>query len=559
MSNADLAALADEYWQFICELQPTASMMRGDHRFDDRMEDPSEDAEEEAKRRYAGFAARAAAVSDDVLEPDDRVTKAVLQFLATNGVRMADSRMGEWSPVSHTMGLHVSLFNAFPQLPIVEPAHADNLVRKLEALAEVIDAHGERLQAGVSRGRTPMASTAVKSVAQIDDYLASPTVSDPLIAARAPATFDEAAETEWRQRLEEVLRDTVRPAFARYRDTIRDEVAPAGRSEDEPGLTTLPGGANDYRRLVNYHTTLPLDPEQIHQTGLDVIERLGAEYRQLGSRVLATADLDEVYRRLRDDTELHYDTAEEIVADSEAAMAKAKAVMGDWFGRLPQADCIVQATEVGPLAFYFRPAADGSRPGVFFVNTADPSGWGRHEIEAIAYHEGIPGHHLQLAIAGELVGIPDFRKHAFINAYGEGWGLYAERVADEMGLYTSDLTRIGMLSTDSMRGSRLVVDTGLHAMGWSREKAITFMVDNSPMTRSAVANEVDRYIAMPGQALGYMIGRLEINRLRAEAENVMGKEFDLKGFHDTVLGSGLVPLPVLGDLVRGWAGTAGGT
>ena len=203
--------------------------------------------------------------------------------------------------------------------------------------------------------------------------------------------------------------------------------------------------------------------------------------------------------------------------------------MGDWFGRLPQADCFVEETPSGPTAFYFPPATDGSRPGTFFVNTSEPASWGRYEIEAIAYHEGIPGHHLQLAISGELTDIPEFRKHATVTAYAEGWGLYTERLADEMGLYSGPLERIGMLSADSMRAGRLVVDTGIHAKGWTRQQAIDFMVENSPLALGTIEPEIDRYIGLPGQALAYMIGRLEIVRMRHTHHAARGSQHLARG------------------------------
>ena len=237
---------------------------------------------------------------------------------------------------------------------------------------------------------------------------------------------------------------------------------------------------------------------------------------------------------------------------SKTALAKATAATADWFGIRPKAPCDVEETKTGAIAFYFPPARDGSRGGIFFMNTADPSGWGRYQIEATSYHEGVPGHHLQLAISTELDGVPEFRKRAFIAAYGEGWGLYSERLADEMGLYSTPLDRIGMLEADSMRACRLVVDTGMHALGWSRQKAIDYMTGNSPMAVSQVVPEIDRYAVTPGQALAYMIGRLEIQRMRADAEMSLGSAFDIKGFHDTVLGSGLMPLPVLDRVVREW-------
>ena len=211
--------------------------------------------------------------------------------------------------------------------------------------------------------------------------------------------------------------------------------------------------------------------------------------------------------------------------------------------------------EDSTIAYYLAPAIDGSRPGTYFVNTTEPTTRTRFESEALAFHESIPGHHLQIAIAQELEGIPEFRKHAFMTAYVEGWGLYTERLSDEMGLYTDDTTRLGILSFDSWRAGRLVVDTGLHALGWSRQEAIDFLVANSPLALNNIANEVDRYIAMPGQALAYKLGQREIMRLRDEAQQTMGDRFDIKGFHDTVLGSGPVALGILGDLIRKWAAT----
>jgi uncharacterized protein (DUF885 family) len=307
--------------------------------------------------------------------------------------------------------------------------------------------------------------------------------------------------------------------------------------------------------MISRHTSIDIAADEIHEVGLSQIEKLAEEYRTLGAEVLGTTNLEEIFARLRDDPELRFDSGPQLREASETALAKAKAAMGDWFGRLPQADCVVQETPSGPAAFYFPPATDGSRPGTFFINTADPKAWGRHEIEAMAYHEGIPGHHLQLAISSELTDVPEFRKQASVTAYAEGWGLYTERLADEMGLYSGPLQRIGMLSADSLRAGRLVVDTGLHAKGWTRQQAIDFFAANSPLSLAIIEDEVDRYIGLPGQALAYMIGRLEIMRMRSEAETAMSDRFDIKGFHDTVLCSGLVPLGTLDRMVKKWSAT----
>jgi uncharacterized protein (DUF885 family) len=269
-----------------------------------------------------------------------------------------------------------------------------------------------------------------------------------------------------------------------------------------------------------------------------------------------------VFVRVLGDPALRYDDADQIMADVRRCVDTAWSRVGDWFGRLPEAPCEVVAVPGylaadAPAAYYFPPAADGSRPGSYNVNLHNPSERGRYETAAIAYHEAIPGHHLQVTIASELTQLPSFQRFSFGNtAYVEGWALYTERLADEMGLYATDLDRLGLLAGDSVRACRLVVDTGVHALGWSRQQGIDFMVANVPTGIDQIEVEVDRYIAMPAQALSYKVGQLEIQRLRAgaaEAAATAGRPFDLKGFHDVVLGSGSLSLPVLREVVAAWS------
>jgi uncharacterized protein (DUF885 family) len=353
----------------------------------------------------------------------------------------------------------------------------------------------------------------------------------------------------WHERLLAVVQKQVRPAVARYRDVLRDEVAPRARPDERCGLTFVPGGDEAYARAAAFYTTVDMPVAEIHEIGLRQVAALEDEYRTLGPEVVGTSEVPAVLRALREDPALHHTSAEAIVADSKAALAKARAAMSGWFGRLPKADCDVEPTTSGAVAYYFAPPRDGSRGGVFFMNVSHPEDWGRFEIENTSYHEGIPGHHLQLAIAAELDDIPELRRRAFIAAYGEGWGLYSERLADEMGLYSSPLDRMGMLSADSMRACRLVVDTGMHALGWSRQRAVDYMLANSPMRAGHVEAEVDRYAVTPGQALSYMIGRLEIQRIRRATEDRLRDRFDLAAFHDAVLGSGPMPLGLLESVV----------
>jgi uncharacterized protein (DUF885 family) len=327
-------------------------------------------------------------------------------------------------------------------------------------------------------------------------------------------------------------------------------VLPHARTDEECGLRHLDGGEEAYAAALRRYTTTDKSAQEIHDIGLAQVEKLADEYRALGPEVVGSDDLEQIFESMRTDPALHFETGDQLVEASRVAMDRAWKAMPDWFAVLPQAPCAVQATTSGAKAFYFPPAADGSRGGTFFVNVSDPSSWGTFELESMAFHEGIPGHHLQLAIAGELRDVPDLRKHIVNSAYAEGWGLYTERLSDEMGLYSGPVDRMGMYSADSMRACRLVVDTGLHALGWSREQAVRFMVENSPLAEGVVRPEVDRYIVSPGQATSYMIGRLEIQRMRAEAEQRQGDRFDVKAFHDAVLGSGGMPLDVLDAHVK---------
>jgi uncharacterized protein (DUF885 family) len=312
---------------------------------------------------------------------------------------------------------------------------------------------------------------------------------------------------------------------------------------------------------VRVYTSLDLSPEELHRTGLEEVARINDEMERLGARVLGSSERGEILRRLRTDPELYFESSDEVAGKAESALRKAQAILPEWFGILPRAACEVSRMEKheekhSTIAYYRQPAVDGSRPGRYYINTFAPRTRPRYEAEALAYHEAIPGHHLQIALTQELEDLPEFRRHEGVTAFVEGWALYAERLADDMGLYTSDLDRIGMLSYEAWRACRLVVDTGMHAKGWSRQQAIDFMVGNTALAENNIVNEVDRYIAWPGQALAYKTGQLEILRLRREAESRLGERFDIKAFHDAVLGNGAVPLPSLRRSVEAYVRSA---
>jgi uncharacterized protein (DUF885 family) len=301
-----------------------------------------------------------------------------------------------------------------------------------------------------------------------------------------------------------------------------------------------------------------VDAETLHAIGHAEIERIDAEMLELAGRTLGSRTLAEALAALRADPSLYFTSREEVFQKAAASLRRANDAAPAWFGRLPAAACTIlempaHEEDHSGAAYYRAPATDGSRAGVYVVNTSNPTERPCYEAEALAYHEAVPGHHLQGALGQEVDGLPEFRRHLGPSAYFEGWGLYAERLADEMGLYSGDVDRIGMVSFDSWRAARLVVDTGLHAMGWSRQEAIDFMLAHSALAPRAVADEVDRYIALPGQALSYKTGQLELMRMRRDAERRLGPAFDIRGFHDAILSDGALPLPTLARLVESWA------
>ncbi len=550
---SDIRALADEYHEWKMAESPTSAHLLGDYRYADKFEDASRAHEDRAIADLRGLVARAEAIDPTMLGANDTLTREVLIFDAGSRADLAETRQAEFA-VDPIFGWHVEAKLLPPILNIPNGEVAAAVVDKWRSYATTLDQVTERFREGVAAKRTPAAFAVSDVIAQLDAWLDLPIDDDPLLTVKPPPDYDEDATAAWRTSLAEAVESAVRPAVERQRDVLRDEVLPESRPEGQEGLSFLPDGDFVYTRAIQRYTTLPLQPGEIHQIGLQQMDRLFDEYRELGPEVLGTADLEEIFARLRDDPELHHTSGAEIVKVAEEAFARAREEMPSWFGRISEADCVVQEIDSGAVAFYNTPAEDGSRPGMFFMNTADPTMWGTYEVESTAFHEGIPGHHLQNTIAQELGDdVPAFRRHLHLPAYGEGWGLYTERLSDEMGLYGTPLDRMGMLAADSTRAGRLVVDTGLHALGWSRQQAINYLAENTAMTLRHITDEIDRYIAsMPGQALAYMIGRLEFDRMRADAETALGDRFDIKTFHDTVLTTGAVPLQTLDRVVSDW-------
>ncbi|VVJ16084.1 Uncharacterised protein [Amycolatopsis camponoti] len=540
--TSEATALADELLEVLATWMPLEATFVGIAGHDAELADPGEDAQREIREQAAGILARARASADA-----DRVTLGVVVQQAEAVVTQIDARTVEFTFADPMFATGISHLTFLPQLaPSGERAEEDYLTR-LAALPSFYEALAQRQGDGLRAGRTPVDRNVGNAIAFLDRYLAQEELfAQPLTGGRG-------------ERRDRLVAEVVRPALARYREFVATEVAGNGRPGDRPGLCWLEDGEAHYAALARMHTTTDHTPEELHRLGLDVLAGLEAEYAELGGREFGLTDPAAVRRRLRTDESLRWRDSEEMLETARAAVARATAAAPDWFHRMPRAECVVRAVPdadapVAAAAYYFPPALDGSRPGVYFTNTHEVRTRDRFIAETVAFHESVPGHHFETSLALELTGLPQLRRVAPVTAYSEGWGLYTERLADEMGLFSSDVMRLGMVAEDSVRAARLVVDTGLHALRWTREQCVEFLRTHTVLSEVEVQSETDRYIESPGQALAYMTGRLEILRLRRFAESALGESFDIKDFHDVVLGGGPLPLKVLGDVVRAWAG-----
>lgn len=553
VADPALARLLSDHWEDGLRRSPLWATRLGDHRYDDRLDEIGPDALAAGRAARDAFLDRARALAPDA--PEDQLTLELLVDALETDRRSDVCHEAEWSlsPIRNALLAANELGEG---QEVTTPAAAEAWLARAAQLPRFIAEDTTNLRAGVLAGRTPTAESVRRVLTQLDEALARPVEEWAMLRpAREPA-----ADPAFRERATRLVIAEVRPALVAYRAFIADEILPAARPDDRAGIWALPDGRACYAALAERHTSLVRDPDAVHQVGLDELTRIHAEIRELGGKLFGTTDLAAILDRLRSDPALRFGEAEQIEAKARDTLARAQAAVPRAFGRLPKAACEVRRipdheAPYTHIAYYWPAVPDGSRPGFYYVNTYRPETRLRFEAEVLAFHESVPGHHLQIALAQELPALPAFRRNLMTNAFLEGWALYTERLADELGLYSGDLDRLGMLSFDTWRASRLVVDTGIHAQGWTRARAEAFMLANTALSPENVRNEVDRYIGWPGQALGYKLGQIELRRLRAEAEAALGPRFHLAAFHDVVLGGGAVTLPVLERRVRAWVAT----
>src|SRR5690349_10840354 len=549
--------LADRFHRRWLDVNPFVATMYGIPGYDDLVPDESAAGQQAWRAEAARFVAEAdelaAGPGGAELSLADAVTLGCTRQAALQDLEMIDAAREEHTVTAMQYAGPSAFLAIAARTVLTDATAAESYVTRLRRSGGWMDQVGERLREGAAKGRLPVAPLAEQAIAWAENILAAPEIG-PVLAPQPSegwAAQDRAAawESERRAAAEEV----VRPALARWVEIVRD-LLPRSRPSGQAGLTYLPGGDEDYTRSIRVYTTLPLSPAELHQTGLDEIAALEARAAKLGQG-LGLTSLEAVRAALRDSAGKL--PAEEALRQAAAAVKRAEARAAEVFpAPLPPPCEVTPMPEVvatsGAAPHYTPPRLDGGRAGTFWFNTLRPTAGTGWDIEAVAFHEAVPGHHLQLSRIQLLTDLPELQRLRSLAVFSEGWGLYAEQLAEEAGLYGDDRGLLGSITASLMRAARLVVDTGIHAFGWSRERALEFMAEHVPMPREFLADEIDRYIVMPGQALAYLTGKLEILRIREEARQRLGPAFSLPAFHAAILDHGSLPMPVLARSIDGW-------
>ena len=464
-----------------------------------------------------------------------------------------------WMPLTQMGGVQQGAADTLANMPHQSLGDYEDILTRMEALPKNVEEHLALLQDGLRRGFTPPKITMRDVPKQIADLVPE----DPLKSAlldpfnEFPANIIEADRKRLTDRAKQIYSSRLRPAFQKLHDYVRNTYVPACR--DSIAVTTLPSGKASYAFHVRWQTTTDLTPQQIHEIGLSEVKRIRSEMEKVIASTGFKGSFHEFTEFLRNDPRFYFEKPQDLI-DAYKIIAKTiDPELAHEFGRLPRNQYgvtpIPDFKAPSQTTAYYQPGAPAvGRPGYYFVNTFNLHARPKWEMEALSLHEAVPGHHLQISLAQELDNVPEFRKHVGYSAFVEGWALYGESLGGELGLYKDPYSKFGQLSYEMWRAVRLVVDTGMHTMGWTRDQAIQFFKDNTGKTDQDITVEVDRYIVWPGQALAYKIGQLKIRELRASAEKQLGEKFDVRAFHDTVLENGAVPLSVLEPHVKNWLG-----
>jgi len=550
--GAPLDAIFDAYWNAKLRHGPEWATYLGDHRFGDQLTNYSAEARDERLQQAAGFLGLVRHAAPYATDADDRLSAALFEAKLKDTLALA-AHPDHLMPIKQQNSPHLTLGTLRTHSPFNTPQDCANYAARMSAFKTQADQLIALMDEGIARGVVRPKITIEQALPQFDAMIADDPTASPLYepAKSLPAG---AGGADSQAKIRAGVADAM-VGLKKLRRYLKETYLPACR--DTVGYCYLPDGAAWYRALAKHHTTTDMSPETIHQTGLKELERIHDEMRGVMAEVEFGGTLQEFIERMRNDPAQHNKTPAEIMRRHREILARSDANLPKLFGRLPKTPYDLKEIEAfrapgSATAYYYNAPDDGSRPAYFYINVYKPETRPIYTMEALAYHEAQPGHHLQIALAQECKDWPAFRRFEHITAFIEGWALYSERLGYDLGGYQDPYARFGQLTYDAWRSSRLVVDTGMHYFGWSRARAIEFMKNNTGLSEQNIISEVDRYIAWPGQALGYKVGQLEIGRLRAEAEQALGDAFDIRAWHDHLLAEGSIPMSMLRTRMREW-------
>lgn len=479
----------------------------------------------------------------------ESITYGFLRELLEASIGVRTCKMELWKVSPTYTGWQNELPFAFSSLQVETQEERDNLYQRLTQLPRYIRAEIDNLKEGIRLGYTAPKTGVEAVIGQMDALLNSSAGESPF------ASFGKQDFPEFHERLTALVETEINPAIEEYKDYLQNEYLSKARTE--VGADALPDGDACYKASTRLHVTSIISAEAIHQMGLDQMKKIQKQLSEIGERSFGTTDPTEVLRIVKEDPQYRFSSREEIIQMAEETVERAEAELPNWFGRVPE-----MIAEVVPYPSYQEKSAplgqalfisrDGKSVGQYIINTYQPETQSKSFVESLSFHEAHPGHLFQMYVAQAGAEIHPITSYFFLSGFGEGWALYTERLAEEMGLYTSDVSRVGWLASEAHRSARLVVDSGMHALGWTRQQSIDYLAQYTTLTPNQTVAETDRYIAAPGQATSYMVGALEIIALRSEAEQALGEAFDIKVFHDLVLEDGTVPLAMLREKVEGW-------
>jgi len=550
-----LNALFHDYWEDQLEHAPEFASTIGDKRWNDKISDYSVKAINEGLEREQNFLMKLAAIDPAGLSDDEKTSRELLLRHLTEDVEAAGFK--EWEmPITQMDGIYDTYPQLVTQLSFNNVKDYDEWIARLHAIPDAFEQTTAEMAIGVEDGRTPPKFLMEKTLDEVQELATAKPEDSPLALPlkKFPATVAPADQERIKTEMLAAIGKEVLPAYVRFARYLKVSYIPACR--EEPGIGALPDGAKYYQFLARRSTTTDLTAEQIHQIGLDEVKKDEAEMLAIAQK-LGFKDLASFRASLKTDAKLKATSADALLATYRGYLTPMQAKLPSLFGRLPKAPFEVVPmpdflAKTAPPAYYDEGSPDGSRPGRLWINTYNATDRNLYAVEAIAYHEGIPGHHLQLSIAHEQTDVPSFRKFNEYTAFVEGWALYTEHLGKDAGFYQDPYSDYGRLEADVWRGIRLVVDTGVHSQHWTRQQMVDYFHEHSAIDETTIQSEVDRYIGWPGQALAYKVGQLKILELRARAQKALGDKFDIKAFHDTVLDSGALPMDVLEKRVDDW-------